>query len=86
LKNFVLPKAYAYFCSPIDFLVGKYDYIKTSDKTFAFTVCVCSYDGQIPAIPRTRLNGDEIFLGFYPPSSIVLKDKIECENFETSLN
>jgi hypothetical protein len=85
LKNFVLPKAYAYFCIPKDFLDGKYDYIKTSEKTISFTVCVCSYDGQIPTIPQTRFNGDEIFLGFYSPSNIVLKERIESQNFELSI-
>ena len=74
----VLP-LFAFFYSTTSFENGDFNYLLLDGKLMPFTICMSSYDGNVPVIPESRLIGDEQFLGFYNLNNVKRKEFFELE-------
>ena len=74
----VLP-LFAFFYSTTSFENGDFNYLLLDGKLMPFTICMSSYDGNVPVIPESRLIGDEQFLGFYNLDNVKRKEFFELE-------
>jgi hypothetical protein len=74
----VLP-LFGFFYSHTSFENGDYEYLLLDGHMVPFTLCMSSYDGNVPAIPVKRVLGDEKFIGFYSLNNVKRKEFFELE-------